>query len=64
MSKEDFRSAMRRVSGAVTIVTTRGVNGEPRGVTATAVCSLTVDPPAVIACINQEIWVGQLAPGT
>jgi flavin reductase (DIM6/NTAB) family NADH-FMN oxidoreductase RutF len=62
MSKDAFRSGMRRVSGAVTIVTTRGVNGERRGVTATAVCSLTVDPPAVIACINRETWVGQFAP--
>ncbi|MDE1992172.1 MAG: flavin reductase family protein [Rhizobiaceae bacterium] len=62
MSKELFRAGMRRVSGAVTVVTTRGVDGEMRGVTATAVCSLTVDPPAVIACINRETWVGQLAP--
>ncbi|MGO4436751.1 flavin reductase family protein [Rhizobium sp. RAF56] len=62
MSKDAFRSGMRRVSGAVTVVTTRGVNGELRGVTATAVCSLTVDPPAVIACINRGTWVGQLAP--
>lgn len=62
MSKDVFRAGMRRVSGAVTIVTTRGLNGEARGVTATAVCSLTVDPPAVIACINRETWVGQMAP--
>ncbi|MBL0372809.1 flavin reductase family protein [Rhizobium sp. KVB221] len=62
MDKNLFRSAMRQVAGAVTIVTTRGVNGEPRGVTATAVCSLTVDPPSVIACINRETWVGQFAP--
>jgi flavin reductase (NADH)/flavin reductase len=33
-----------------------------RGVTATAVCSLTVDPPSVIACINRDTWVGQFAP--
>jgi flavin reductase (DIM6/NTAB) family NADH-FMN oxidoreductase RutF len=62
MSKDVFRSGMRRVSGAVTVVTTKGVDGALRGVTATAVCSLTVDPPAVIACINRDTWVGQLAP--
>ena len=62
MDKDHFRSAMRQVAGAVTVVTTRGVNGEPRGVTATAVCSLTVEPPSVIACINRDTWVGQFAP--
>ena len=45
---------MRRVAGAVTVVTTRGPNGERRGATATAVCSLTVDPPSVMACINRQ----------
>jgi len=62
MDKDQFRAAMRQVAGAVTVVTTRGVNGEPRGVTATAVCSLTVDPPSVVACINRDTWVGQFAP--
>ena len=62
MDKDTFRAAMRQVAGAVTVVTTRGLNGEPRGVTATAVCSLTVEPPSVVACINRDTWVGQIAP--
>lgn len=62
MDKDTFRAAMRQVAGAVTVVTTRALDGEPRGVTATAVCSLTVDPPSVIACINRDTWVGQIAP--
>lgn len=62
MDRDQFRQAMRQVAGAVTIVTTKGLNGEPRGVTATAVCSLTVDPPSVVACINRDTWVGQFAP--
>jgi len=59
---EAFKQAMRRFTGAVSVVTTRGPNGEQRGVTATAVCSLSVDPPAVIACINRQTGVGQFAP--
>lgn len=62
MDKDTFRDAMRNVAGAVTVVTTRSLDGEPRGVTATAVCSLTVEPPSVVACINRETWVGQIAP--
>jgi flavin reductase (DIM6/NTAB) family NADH-FMN oxidoreductase RutF len=64
MDKDKFRAAMRQVAGAVTVVTTRSLDGEPRGVTATAVCSLTVEPPSVIACINRETWVGQIAPAS
>lgn len=60
--KARFLSGMRRVSGAVSVVTTCGPDGERRGVTATAFCSLTADPPSVLACINRETWVGQLAP--
>ena len=62
MDKDKFRAATRQVAGAVTVVTTRSPGGEPRGVTATAVCSLTVEPPSVIACINRDTWVGQIAP--
>lgn len=57
-----FRAGMRRVAGAVTVVSTLAEDGGRRGVTATAVCSLTVDPPAVIACINRETSVGRAAP--
>lgn len=64
MERTLFKQGMRRVSGAVTIVTTRGAAGERRGVTATAVCSLSAAPPALIACINRETWVGQLAPAS
>lgn len=60
--KARFLSGMRRVSGAVAVVTTSGPAGERRGVTATAFCSLTADPPSVLACINRDTWVGQLAP--
>lgn len=60
--KDQFRLGMRRVSGTVSVVTTCGPEGERRGVTATAFCSLSADPPSVIACINRETWVGQLAP--
>lgn len=60
--KARFLGGMRRVSGAVAVITTTGPNGERRGVTATAFCSVTADPPSILACINRETWVGQLAP--
>ena len=44
---------MARFPGAVTIVTARTAGGERRGITATAVCSVTADPPSVLVCLNQ-----------
>ncbi|MBO6538301.1 MAG: flavin reductase family protein [Rhizobiaceae bacterium] len=53
VASSDFKQAMRYLAGAVTIVTT-GSGAERRGLTATAVCSLSADPPRVIACINRN----------
>ncbi len=47
-----FRAAMARFPGAVTIVTSAG-GGERRGITATAVCSVTADPPSLLVCLNR-----------
>lgn len=48
-----FRSAMARFPGAVTIITTK-VPGERRGITATAVCSVSADPPSLLICVNRK----------
>ena len=48
-----FREGMRQLAAGVTIVTTS--IGEVRnGLTATAVCSLSAEPPALLACVNRE----------
>lgn len=47
-----FRSAMARFPGAVTIVTALA-GTERRGITATAVCSVTADPPSLLVCLNR-----------
>ena len=48
---EAFREAMARMAGAVTIITGQE-GGEPCGLTATAVCSLSTTPTSIVACIN------------
>lgn len=47
-----FRSAMRNVAAACTIVAT-GDTANPTGLTATSVCSLTAEPPRLVVCINR-----------
>lgn len=52
-SKEVFRNAMARLGAAVSIVTTDGPAGRA-GFTASAVCSVTDDPPTLLVCINRK----------
>jgi flavin reductase (DIM6/NTAB) family NADH-FMN oxidoreductase RutF len=47
-----FRAAMRRLAASVSIVVAKGDDG-PVGIAATSITSLTVDPPAVLVCINR-----------
>jgi flavin reductase (DIM6/NTAB) family NADH-FMN oxidoreductase RutF len=47
-----FRMAMRRLAASVTIVVARGDEG-PVGMAATSVTSLTIDPPAILVCVNR-----------
>jgi flavin reductase len=47
-----YRDAMRRVPAAVAIVTAQ-FEDESNGLTATAVCSVTADPPQVLVCVNR-----------
>lgn len=47
-----FKDAMRELAGAVTIITA-GTGTDAAGLTATAVCSLSMEPPRLLACINR-----------
>ena len=49
---ESFRSTMRHVAATVHAVTT-GREGERFGILATAVSSLSFDPPSMLVCINR-----------
>ncbi|HSI40906.1 MAG TPA: flavin reductase family protein [Xanthobacteraceae bacterium] len=48
----DFRTAMRELAAGVTLVTAEGAHG-PRGLTATAVCSVSAEPPTLLVCVNR-----------
>jgi flavin reductase len=54
ISAEDFRLAMRRLAGGVSIISGAGPEG-PLGVTATAVTSLTAEPPSILCCLNRSL---------
>lgn len=52
-SSDDFRIAMRRFPSGVAIVAA-GTAPYRAGMTATAICSLSADPPRVLACLNRH----------
>lgn len=52
VSQGDFRAGMSLLAGAVNIVTTDGTGGRA-GLTASAVCSVTADPPTLLVCVNR-----------
>jgi flavin reductase len=49
----DFRKAMRRLASAVTVISATYV-GRRHGMTATAVTSVSSNPPSLLACINRS----------
>jgi len=53
-----FREIVGHFASGVTVVTTE-VDGQPFGTTASAVTSLSLDPPMMLVCMNKESSTGQ-----
>jgi flavin reductase len=74
VTRQEFRDAMSRLGAAVNIVTTDGPAGLG-GLTVSAVCSVTDEPPTLLVCLNRRspqnrrfkengvLCVNSLAPG-
>ncbi|MCW7540231.1 flavin reductase [Aquabacterium sp. A7-Y] len=53
MTDQDFRNAMAALPAGVAIITTDGPGGR-RGMTATALCSVSDAPPTMLVCVNRQ----------
>ena len=53
-----FKQGMRSLAGAVSIITSCH-EGRLHGMTATAVCSASADPPTVLVCVNRSTTTHQ-----
>lgn len=53
ITPDQFREAMCRLAATVTLIATDGPAGR-HGITATAVCSVSDEPPTILACINRS----------
>lgn len=54
IDSERFKAGMRHLAGHVCLVTTANAAGERNGLTATAVCSVSAEPPLLLCCVNRE----------
>jgi cob(II)yrinic acid a,c-diamide reductase len=54
MEPGEFKSAMRHCAGAVALVTVGREDGRRTGLTVTAACSLSDDPPSLLVCVNRN----------
>jgi flavin reductase (DIM6/NTAB) family NADH-FMN oxidoreductase RutF len=53
VTPDEFRSVLGRFPSGVTVVTTKGGNGSDEGMTVSAFCSLSLEPPLVLICIEK-----------
>src|SRR5262245_33990941 len=49
----EFRDAMSRIASSVSIISTDGPHGIA-GITCSAVCSVTDEPPTIMVCVNRK----------
>jgi flavin reductase (DIM6/NTAB) family NADH-FMN oxidoreductase RutF len=51
---EEFKETMRFMPAPVSVVTALDEQGMPRGLTCSAVCSLSMAPPSMLVCVNRQ----------
>lgn len=57
VSPDEFRSVLGRFTSGVTVVTTKAADGSDEGMTVSAFCSVSLDPPLVLICIEKTASV-------
>ena len=61
---DSFRAVLGRFASGVTVVTTHTDDGRDHGMTVSAFCSLSLEPPLVLVCIDRTASMhGLLRPG-
>lgn len=53
-SADTFKAALRHFASGVTLITTKDASGAKQGMLATAVSSVTAEPPTILICINHS----------
>ncbi len=51
---DEFRRVLGHFATGVTILTTCDADGRPTGLTASAFCSVSLDPPLILVCVDHK----------
>jgi flavin reductase (DIM6/NTAB) family NADH-FMN oxidoreductase RutF len=54
ITRDEFRAALGRFASGVTIVTSKDSDGNLHGITVSAFCSVSLEPPLVLVCIDKD----------
>lgn len=54
ISKNEFRAALGRFASGVTVVTLKDADGRLHGITVSAFCSVSLEPPMILVCIDKR----------
>lgn len=60
LDPDAFRSVLGRFASGVTVLTTVDEAGRDHGMTASAFCSLSLEPPLVLVCVDESATMHQL----
>jgi flavin reductase ActVB len=53
VSEDEFRNALSCFASGVSVVTTKDAAGKSHGITVSAFCSVSLDPPLILICIEK-----------
>lgn len=53
VTPDDFRAALSRFPSGITVVTSVDPSGAPHGITVSAFCSVSIDPPLILVCLEK-----------
>jgi flavin reductase (DIM6/NTAB) family NADH-FMN oxidoreductase RutF len=54
VAPDDFRRVLGHFATGVTILTTTDVESRPTGLTVSAFCSVSLDPPQILVCVDHK----------
>jgi flavin reductase (DIM6/NTAB) family NADH-FMN oxidoreductase RutF len=54
IAPDDFRRVLSHFATGVTILTATDAEGRPTGLTVSAFCSVSLDPPQVLVCVDHK----------
>jgi flavin reductase (DIM6/NTAB) family NADH-FMN oxidoreductase RutF len=55
----EFRRGLGQFASGVTVVTALDAAGQPQGLTASSFCSVSLDPPLVLVCVDNRLVARQ-----